>query len=141
MTTVRLIVTLLILTLAAPALAVVLTPAQPVHEVGDLLTFSVLNDGAVTIHFPTVAPLKLHNLDTDEVFTFVGVPDIADLDSGNTTMFEISSTPVTPGSYDVILEYYVDALNEFTTSTTIVLNIKVDAPPESMGELKSRFKD
>jgi hypothetical protein len=87
MAQVRLITILLVFTIATPALAVVLTPAQPASEVGDVLSFSVPNDSPVTIHFPIVAPLRLHNLDTDEAFTFVGVPAIADLEPGNSTTF------------------------------------------------------
>ena len=137
----RLITALLILILATPAMAVVLTPAQPAYEVGDMLTFTVLNDGAVTIHFPVVAPLKLSNLDTGDGFTFVGVPLIADLNPGASTEFSVSSALLTPGTYNVILEYYVDVSNEFTTTTTVILSVKVDSPSDSMGNLKSRFKD
>ena len=137
----RLITALLILILATPAMAVVLTPAQPAYEVGDMLTFTVLNDGAVTIHFPTIDPLRMSNLDTGEGFTFVGVPVISDLNPGASTEFSISSAVLTPGTYNAILEYYIDVPNEFTTTTTVILNVKVDAPSDSMGDLKSRFRD
>ena len=137
----RLITPLLILVLATPALAVVLTPAQPAYEVGDMLTFTVLNDGAVTIHFPIIDPLRMSNIDTGDGFSYVGVPVISDLNPGASTEFSISSTVLTPGTYNAILEYYIDVPNEFTTTTTVILNVKVDTPSDSVGELKSRFKD
>jgi hypothetical protein len=137
-----LITTLLIVSLAAPALAIVVTPTQPVFHTGDRIEFSVLNDGISTIHFPSSAPFVLHNFNTGEVFSFIGLTVIIDLDPGNTTTFGVSSETLTPGTYEIILNYYDDVWDRFTVSTaTFILEVLADVSADSMGQLKSRFQE
>jgi len=140
MAPVRLITTLMILTLAVPALAIVVTPTEPVFHTGDMIEFSVLNDSFRTIHFPSSAPFVLHNLDTNEVFSFIGLTIVIPLEPGSTSWFGVSSEELTLGTYEIILRYYDDGWNRFVATGEFVLKAIVDVPASSMGLLKSRFQ-
>ena len=141
MALIRLITALMILTLAAPALAVVVTPTQPVFHAGDRIEFSVLNDGFDTIHFPSSVPFVLHNLDTNEAFSFIGLTIVIPLEPGNTSMFGVSSEKLTLGTYEIILTYYGDAGQKFTATATFDLEVGADVLSRSMGQLKFRFQE
>jgi hypothetical protein len=141
MAPVRLITTLMILTLAAPALAIVVTPTQPVFHSGDMIEISVLNDSFDTIHFSSSVPFVLHNLDTNEVFRFIGLTIVISLEPGNTSVFGVSSENLTLGTYEIILSYYSDAGEKFTASATFDLEVGTDVLSRSMGQLKFRFQE
>ena len=141
MVIVRLITILLILTLAAPALAIVVTPTQAVYRPGDMIEFSVLNDGLSTIHFPSSVPFVLHNIDTGEVFSFIGLTIVIPLEPGNTTMFGVSSERLTPGTYEIILDYYNDAWAKSTATANFVFDAMLDVPANSIGQLKLGFQE
>jgi hypothetical protein len=140
MAPVRLITTLMILTLAVPALAIVVTPTEPVFHTGDMIEFSVLNDGSRTIHFSSSVPFVLHNLDTNEVFSFIGLTIVIPLETGSTSSFGVSSEKLTLGTYEIILRYYDDGWNRFTATGTFEFEVGTDVPPHSIGQMKFRFQ-
>ena len=141
MTPVRLITALLILLLAAPAMAVVVTPAAAVFHTGEVIELSVLNDGATPIHFGSSVPFVLHNLDTDEVFSFLALAVIINLDPGETEPFSVGSDAMTPGNYEIILHYYNDAWDQFTVTANFEFKVEVDVESPTLGHLKLRFRD
>ena len=138
---VRLITAFVILTLAAPALAAVVTPAQSVFRTGDMIELSVLNDGISTIHFASSVPFVLHNVDTGEVFTFFGLAIVIPLEPGNTYPFGVSSRELTPGTYEIILNHYNDAWDKFTATADFILEAGVDVLTDSMSRLKSQYQE
>ena len=130
MAPVRLITTLLILTVAAPALAVVVTPTQLVFQTGDAIELSVFNDSNRTIQFPSSVPFVLHNLDTDEVFSFIALAVVLPLDPGNTAVFVVSSEELTSGTYKIILDYYDDdSWDKFIATANFDFEVVVDVLP------------
>jgi len=132
----------MVLGMAIPASALVLTLAQDTFGPQEDIEVLAHNESNLLVSFPSSAPFIARNLETDEIITFIGLAVIIPLQPGAQKSFVIHGGVLHPGRWELEFRYWEN--EERMRSSSIVFTIRESdsspTPHGSMGRLKDRYR-